>query len=102
MDGGCEEDALGPSEAKLAGKKRPRKQSESLCSDVGDDAECGLGDEDFFYGGAPGCPVGTLHNNVVKLNEQEEMEMIRELENQAIGADPLKELDEALKDRVTA
>jgi hypothetical protein len=39
---------------------------------------------------------------VIKLNAQEEEELIRELENQAIENDPLKELDEALMDRTTA
>ena len=41
-------------------------------------------------------------NMVIKLNAQEEEELIRELENQAIENDPLKELDEALMDRTTA
>ena len=41
-------------------------------------------------------------NTVVKLNKQEEEELIRELENQAMENDTLKELDEALMDRTTA
>jgi len=39
---------------------------------------------------------------VVKLNKQEEEEMIRELENQAMENDTLAELEEALLDRTTA
>ena len=41
-------------------------------------------------------------NTVVKLNKQDEEELIRELENQAMENDTLKELDEALMDRTTA
>ena len=87
----------GPTETQLAGKKRLRGEgSDSFVSVENEDAE--LGEEDYFYGETQ----GHLHNGIVKLNEEEELEMIRELENEAIGNDPLKELDEALKDRATA
>ena len=80
----------------MAGKKRPRKETDSFVSD--EDA-CELGDEDFFYG----CGAGTINPNmIIKLNPQEEEDLIRELQNQAIENDPLKELDEALMDRTTA
>ena len=80
----------------MAGKKRPRKETDLFLSD--EDA-CELGDEDFFYGGGAGAPN---HNLIIKLNPQEEEDLIRELESQAIENDPLKELDEALMDRTTA
>jgi len=43
-----------------------------------------------------------MGNMVVRLNKQEEEDLIRELENQAMENDTLKELDEALMDRQTA
>ena len=90
--------------SKLAGKKRLRRPQDTD-SFVSDD-DCELGDEDFFYRqrGAAATGSGTMvqSNTVVKLNKQEEEELIRELENQAMENDTLKELDEALMDRTTA
>ena len=60
-----------------------------------------LGDENFFYGRQGSKAVG-LVNTVVKLNKQEEEDLIKDLEMQAQANDTLKELDEALMDRTTA
>ena len=50
------------SNAQMAGKKRPRKETDLFLSD--EDA-CELGDEDFFYGGGA---VAPNHNLIIKLN----------------------------------
>ena len=54
-----------------------------------------LSDDDQFY-------QGQGINTMVRLNKQEEDELIKDLEMQAQGNDTLKELDEALMDRITA
>ena len=87
-----------------AGKKRlrgPDHDTDSLFTDE----DCALGDEGFFYrkGSAMVVPGAMAANNtVVKLNKEEEDDLIRQLENEAMENDTLKELDEALMDRNTA
>ena len=64
-------------------------------------SDCELGDEDYFYRKQGQTTLG-MGNNLVKLNKEEEEDLIRELENQALENDTLKELDQALMDRSTA
>ena len=61
----------------MAGQKRLRgDDTDSFGSD------CELGDEEFFYGRNGVAAHGFSQNNtVVKLNKQEEEDLIRELEN---------------------
>ena len=64
-------------------------------------SDCELGDEDYFYSRHGGKIIG-MGNQVIKLNKQEEEDLIKDLEMQAQANDTLKELDEALMDRTTA
>ena len=58
-------------------------------------------DEDHFFRQTRTRVVG-LSNMVIKLNKQEEDDLIKDLEMQGQANDTLKELDEALMDRNTA
>ena len=65
-------------------------------------------DDEEFFNGASGVVImgnpalGHANQVVKKLNEKEEEDLIRDLENQGKENDTLKELEEALLDRNTA
>ncbi len=75
-------------------KKAKNKQAGSNSSL----SDCDMADDDFFYQQLAGPHGGSM----VKLNPQEEEDLIRELENETMKNDTLKGLDEALMDRNTA